>query len=280
MTRAMYRSQGAAGEYAPLALNLYHGCPHGCTYCYMPRVLADVGRADLAAAFHRTEKAKDGILEQLRKDCVAMTRTPPQGELFAASAPAENETVFLSFSSDPYQPLEAKALLTRKAIDILGSYGFPMRMLTKAALLPRRDFDLMKEHDVEFGVSLAHASTEAARADEPHAGFVEHRFANLRAAHALGIRTWVSLEPVLSGPEALRVIEISHSYVDVYRIGKLNHDPAREDALDWPTILRSTLETLERFGKRYAIKRALWLFADAETRARWPQSNLSGKEAV
>ena len=30
----IYQPQGAAGEYAKWAINLYHGCSNGCTYCY------------------------------------------------------------------------------------------------------------------------------------------------------------------------------------------------------------------------------------------------------
>jgi DNA repair photolyase len=32
----IYEPKGKAGEYAPLALNLYAGCSHGCTYCFAP----------------------------------------------------------------------------------------------------------------------------------------------------------------------------------------------------------------------------------------------------
>ena len=35
----IYQPQGAAGEYAKWAINLYHGCSNGCTYCYNRRVV-------------------------------------------------------------------------------------------------------------------------------------------------------------------------------------------------------------------------------------------------
>lgn len=37
--KLIYRPKGRAGEYAKLALNVYRGCDHGCTYCYSPRIL-------------------------------------------------------------------------------------------------------------------------------------------------------------------------------------------------------------------------------------------------
>lgn len=33
----IYQPQGAAGEYSKWAINLYHGCYNGCTYCYNRR---------------------------------------------------------------------------------------------------------------------------------------------------------------------------------------------------------------------------------------------------
>jgi DNA repair photolyase len=32
--QTIYEPKGKAREYAPLALNLYESCPHGCKYCY------------------------------------------------------------------------------------------------------------------------------------------------------------------------------------------------------------------------------------------------------
>jgi len=37
--KALYVPSGRAREYAAWALNLYTGCPHGCGYCFAPRVL-------------------------------------------------------------------------------------------------------------------------------------------------------------------------------------------------------------------------------------------------
>ena len=35
----VYVPKGAALEYAPLAVNLYTGCSHGCKYCFAPACL-------------------------------------------------------------------------------------------------------------------------------------------------------------------------------------------------------------------------------------------------
>ena len=33
MRPPIYAPEGAAGEYCELAMNIYTGCNHGCTYC-------------------------------------------------------------------------------------------------------------------------------------------------------------------------------------------------------------------------------------------------------
>jgi DNA repair photolyase len=40
------------------------------------------------------------------------------------------------------------------------------------------------------------------------------RIAAIKAAHEMGIRTWVSLEPVIDPDQALELIEQIHPFVD------------------------------------------------------------------
>ena len=50
----IYAPKGQAGEYSPLAVNPYPGCGHGCSYCYVPRMLkmprVEFGKKVLIAA--------------------------------------------------------------------------------------------------------------------------------------------------------------------------------------------------------------------------------------
>ena len=61
---------------------------------------------------------------------------------------------------------------------------------------------------------------------EPHAATWTERIDALVEAHRLGIKTWVSIEPVINPDQSLALISMTHALrcVDLYRIGTLNHE--------------------------------------------------------
>jgi DNA repair photolyase len=93
---------------------------------------------------------------------------------------------------------------------------------------------------------------------EPGAATLESRRAAIREAHTRGIRTWVSVEPVLDVNQAIRVISDMAAAVDFWKVGKLNHDKQREAAIDWRVFLATVTALLNRVAPgRYYIKKDL-----------------------
>ena len=253
----IYQPKGPAAEYADLAASLYRGCSHGCKYCYAPSVL----RMD-RPAFGKPSPRKD-VLKQLEKDALKHAGT--------------DSRVLMSFTTDPYQAIEAKQMLTREAIKILGSHGIPMNILTKNPLFAiDRDWYGFQKFDVHFGTSLCFTDDNDRLQWEPNAAPVADRFAAMELAHDKGIPTWLSIEPVINAAQALGVIMNTAEYIDHYRIGKLNHDKARESTINWRNFLFNALESLNYSGSSYRIKDGLWRFADQEIRERWQQSQGDG----
>lgn len=247
----VYVPKGAALEYAPLAVNLYTGCSHGCKYCFAPACL-HVTREEFSVPVARKD-----ILSRLARDAQ---------KLFGDERP-----ILMCFTCDPFPELEKQLLLTQRAMIVLGSLKMKVRVLTKNGALAQRDFPTMKQYDVEFGETISFDDEHLREEWEPGAPSIASRMNAMAEAHRLGIRTWVSMEPVIEAAPALRVLDLLKDYVDVWKIGKLNHMAAVEKLVDWRAFLRAALEKLEGMSCGYFIKDALWKFADESIKARWPK---------
>jgi DNA repair photolyase len=244
--RTIYTPTGRALEYSPLACNLYTGCAHGCLYCYAP----DVMRAD-RKAFHSAPKPRAGVLQELAKRAVAMRQDPRR--------------VLLCFNCDPYQPLEAEHRLTRSAIEILASQGIAATVLTKAPMRALQlDKDVLVRDRVLFGTTMVFCEDAVRQRWEPGAEEVGLRIEAMRQAKALGLQTWVSLEPIIDPAQTIEIIRRTAPFVDEFKAGKLNHDgnlpaPYRGLAarIAWRQVAYAVLTAGASVGAKVTLKRDL-----------------------
>ena len=228
----IYEPAGKAKEYSELALNLYRGCDHGCTYCYAPSIL-HMPRKDFIIPTPRL-----GIIDALRKDAPKFS----------------GRQVLLCFTCDPYQKLDVEYKLTRQAIEVLHENNISVRILTKGGLRAERDFDLLGPEDA-FGVTLT-SYGDMVDKFEPDAAPVHERIESLEEAYDKGIPTWVSLEPVVAPLQAINLIIATHLFVDEYKIGKWNYD-SRAKEIDWGAFVNEAVSLLEWYGNKYYIKEDL-----------------------
>lgn len=231
---------GRAAEYVKdgLAVNCYSGCGHACDYCYSPLVL----KKD-RDAFHRFPRPKPFALEYLSSDCFALSRA------------GDKRAIFMSFACDPYQPLDEELGLTREALIVLFAYKRKVVLLTKGGRRSMRDFDLLVKNaeKVRYGATLVFQRDDASRLHEPYAAPTSERIDALKKAHELGIKTWVSLEPVYDPSDTFALIDITRDFVDEYKVGKLNYRPEAKQ-IDWTRFAREIEEKLKSIGKEYYIK--------------------------
>lgn len=232
-TQIIYQPRGRALEYSLLAANLYAGCGHGCTYCYAPAATR-TSRADFGKP-----KVRTYILTRLKRDAAILAGT--------------DERVLLSFSTDPYQPLELEQHVTTGAIDILKLHDIPFNVLTKGGSRAVSDFHLYGPHDI-FGTTLTFLDISRTLIWEPGAATPEDRIEAIQAAKEQGIFTWVSLEPVIDPQTTLRIIEETHDFVDHYKVGKLNYVP---NDVEWDCFGVEAVNLLEKYDKSYYIKKDL-----------------------
>jgi hypothetical protein len=195
-----------------------------------------------AGEFWAGSVPRKDILQALAKDAPKYAGNP--------------EPVLFCFTCDPYQPNEAEHQTTRKALAIMRDAKCRFQVLTKGGLRATRDIDLFTSGGGVFGTTLLFTA-DADRAEwEPGAASVADRVEAIRRFHDAGVRTWVSIEPVVDPDQALELISVLNPWVDEWRVGKLNHHP-HAATVDWHDFARKALAALGESGRDYMVKDAL-----------------------
>lgn len=169
------------------SLNPYQGCYHGCAYCYARPSHQYLGFG-AGTDFERKLMVKTNAPELLR---AAFMRRSWAGDV-----------VVMSGNTDCYQPLEASYELTRRCVQTFLEFQNPLAMITKGGVI-HRDIQLLGElarhTSVEVFVTIPFVDDEVRRSLEPFAATLERRFEALRKLSELGVRTGISLSPIIPG---------------------------------------------------------------------------------
>lgn len=239
--RYIYTPSGPANEYAPLASNpSAYGCGHGCNYCYVPLFMKM--NADEKVAFHAGFKPRKHYLAHLRKDA----------EKYQAAGITDQ--VLFSFLTDVYSP---SASLTRPSLEIVQHHGMAICVLTKGGSRALADIDLYRPDRDCFAATLTSLDADFSRKWESRAALPADRIATLKKFHDKGIFTWVSLEPTLSPEASLAIVEETHKFVDLYKIGKANYLGEYAKAIDWQDYTMKMITKCVKLGAKHYIKENL-----------------------
>ncbi len=175
------------------SVNPYMACAFNCIYCYI-------------------RGSKYG--ENMSKNLSVKINAPEvlERQLRRRAKNKEYGIIALSTSTDPYQKIEERYKLTRRLLEIILEYRFPVHILTKSNLV-LRDLDLLKEIDkrailptdlkdkLERGViinfSISTLKQEIAQILEPGAPPPVERLETMRKCKAEGLFSGVSFIPVL-----------------------------------------------------------------------------------
>ncbi|GAG36972.1 unnamed protein product, partial [marine sediment metagenome] len=111
--------------------------------------------------------------------------------------------------------------------------------------------------------TLTSLDPEFSRKWEPQAALPDDRLHALREFHAAGIFTWVSLEPTLDCASSLALIEVTHKYVDLFKIGRANYLPMTKST-DWETYTHRIVELCQKLGVAHYIKKDLQIHLPAD----------------
>jgi len=183
-------------------LNPYIGCQHGCTYCYARFMKRFTGHKEPWGEFVDVKINAPALLKH------EIDKMPPG-------------RVWVSGVCDPYQPLETAYELTRKCLEILVQYGWPITVQTKSPLV-LRDIDLFRRSDkIEVGLSVTSGDDEIRKLFEPSAPSIKERIKALEELHLAGIRTYAMIAPMLPGAEELA--DQLSGKVDYVLVDKMNY---------------------------------------------------------
>lgn len=205
--------------------------------CYVPLVVK-MDRADFDAA----ATPRPGFLDLLRKDARKY------------QACGITEQVMLSFTTDPFNPFDVS--LTRPTIEVVQAHGMGVCTLTKGGSRAMPFIDLFRPERDAFASTLTSLDAAFSLKWERGAALPADRIATLRAFHDAGIFTWVSLEPTLDTASSLAIIEHTHGFVDLYKIGRANYLPMTYTT-DWQDYTLRILELVDRLGVKHYIKKDL-----------------------
>lgn len=159
------------------SMNLYRGCQHQCIYC-------DSRSTCYQIKDFREILVKANAIELLEEE---LSHKRVKG------------TIGTSSMNDPYMPLESKLNLTGQALEVIARHRFPVHIITKSDLV-LKDLETLKEiHQVYAAISftITTADDSLAKKLEPGAPPVSARFRAMEALSKEGIRTGVTMMPIL-----------------------------------------------------------------------------------
>jgi DNA repair photolyase len=224
--RTIEETKGRAREYSPLALNLYNGCAHKCTYCFARKMAKMYGTPE--CDFNVPTRRK-GLLDALEKKAAAMKD--------------DRREINLCFMCDPYST-PADGGITRAALLILEKYKLNVSILTKAGMAACYDFDILARNHWKFGSTIT-CFGDLRKKMEPGAAKMSDRVDAIAQAKKAGIFTWVSIEPVFNVDQALEIMQWGKSgFVDMFKIGKINYNPEIERSINWKMFVADARRVL------------------------------------
>jgi DNA repair photolyase len=167
------------------SINAYRGCEHGCVYCY----------ARPTHAFHDLSSGLDFETRLFAKPGAAALFRAELGKRSYSPAP-----IAMGTNTDPYQPIEARYLLTRQVLEVCLETRHPVTITTKSARVVR-DLDLLSELAklklTAVSLSVTSLDPKLSGLLEPRASAPAKRLDALEKLAAAGVPAHVSVAPVV-----------------------------------------------------------------------------------
>ena len=179
------------------SINPYRGCEFACRYCYARYTheflapkdrVEDTSRLRSPETFERLIFLKENAAWLLEQE---LRRIDP------------SEEIALGTATDPYQPIERKARITRSLLEVFTRRsGYRLGIVSKSRLI-LRDLDLLTRiaatNRLVVHLTITTPDAGLARLLEPRAPRPDLRFETVRKLREAGITTGILCSPLLPG---------------------------------------------------------------------------------
>lgn len=169
------------------SLNPYGGCSFGCSFCYVRQMPIQLFRKQEWGSWVDVKQGASAIFEkELRK---AKSKGPV--------------TIFMSSSTDPYQPAEYKEKVTRTLLEAMVNHPPDFVLVQTRSPLVTRDIDLLLQLKERVRVSMTVETDreEIRKQFTPDAPPIGGRIRALSELREAGISTQATIAPVLPSTE-------------------------------------------------------------------------------
>jgi len=193
------------------SLNPYSGCAFSCKYCYVREM-----------PIQRFKDTPWGEWLEIKTNAAENYRN----EMIKLRKKNKPVNIFMSSATDPYQPMERKAAITRRILEEMMEHPPDFLQIQTRSPLITRDIDLINQLkakcDVLVSMTIETDREDVKRIFAPYAPGIKIRLKALKEVHDKGISTQGSISPVLpftpDFPNVLNGI-VDHIWIDTLSIG-------------------------------------------------------------
>ncbi|OPA75386.1 radical SAM protein [Paenibacillus selenitireducens] len=201
------KGSGFLSDYSH-SLNPYTGCSFGCSYCYVRQMPVSLFRGQEWGTW---VDIKNGASDILRKE---LRRSKAKGKV----------TIFMSSSTDPYQPIEYQAKVTRSLLEVMVEDPPDFLLVQTRSPLVRRDIDILQQlgNKVRVSMTVETDLDEVRKHFSPYAPPIQARLRTLQDLAHANIPTQAAIAPLLpSSSDFARKLKplVNRVCVDDYFMG-------------------------------------------------------------
>lgn len=232
-------------DYFVWSVNPYRGCEFGCRYCYARYTHEFMNKPD-PLTFEREIYIKQHAAWLLRQEL----RLVKPGEHIA-----------IGTATDPYQPIERRAQVTRSLLEVLAEQeGLTLGIVTKSTLI-ERDIELLKQiaarNTLTLHLTITTPDVKLARVLEPRAPRPDLRFRTVFRLRDAGLRTGILCSPLMPGiTDTVQALERMAIRARQARASFFSANPLFLKPCSRPVFMRFVAEHFPQLKKDYETRYA------------------------